>query len=93
MTVDMPNNIAQYNKYMGSVNLFDSALNLYIPRIRSKKWWWFLFVWCLMAMTNSAWRLYQKVVPNMTKEPLLNFTRHLEHHLLHQEGQELRSKV
>ena len=33
MTVDMPNNIAQYNKYMGSVNLFDSALNLYIPRI------------------------------------------------------------
>ena len=33
-------------------------------------------------MTNNAWRLYQKVVPNMTKEPLLNFTRQLVLHMI-----------
>jgi hypothetical protein len=84
--VDMPTMISQYNKYMGSVDLFDSALNLYRPRIRSKKWWWSLWIWSLMAMVNNSWRLYQRVIPNCEKMPLLDFTRQLVIQMLKKHG-------
>ena len=84
--VDMPNQIAMYNKYMGSVDLFDAALNLYRPKIRSKKWWWSLWIWSLMAMLNNAWRLYQRVVPGCQKTPQLQFTRDLVLQMLKKHG-------
>ena len=36
--------ISEYNKGMGGVDLFDMLLGSYRQNLRSKKWWWPLFV-------------------------------------------------
>ena len=70
--VPIPGPIIQYNCHMGGVDTFDQMFNLYKIRIRSKKWWWPLFVYFLNASMINAWRLYTGLKGNM---PLLSFIR------------------
>ena len=60
-TVDMPQNIALYNKYMGGVDLLDAMIAKYRIRLRSRKWYWALFSWVISALTVNAWKLFMKV--------------------------------
>ena len=59
-TVYKPTNIFQYNKNMGGVDLLDYFVNVYRPRIRSKKWYWPLFQYSLLLSLHSGKKLYHE---------------------------------
>ena len=60
--IPQPQMVANYNKYMGGVDLLDRFLSDYRPRVRSKKWWWCLFSHFLNMSAVAAWRLHRKLV-------------------------------
>lgn len=66
ITLPMPKCIAEYNKYMGGVDLIDKQVSLYRIRIRGKKWWFPIFTQFLDISVVNCWRIYQKIHPNET---------------------------
>ncbi|XP_039286653.1 piggyBac transposable element-derived protein 3 isoform X1 [Nilaparvata lugens] len=62
--VKRPSLIGEYNKFMGGTDLMDENVNRYRVGIRSKKWWWPIFSWCLDVSLQNAWYLY-----NMANRP------------------------
>ena len=66
----------------GGVDLFDKFFNNYCTKIRSKKWWWPFFSWCLDASIVNAWLLQKKVMESTM--PLLDFRRSVAQQLLKQ---------
>ena len=70
--VDMPAAVAVYNRTMGGVDLHDQFVANYRVRIRSKKWWWPLFIWHVNSAAVNAWLLYRKLGHDVT---LLEFIR------------------
>lgn len=83
ISVNMPGPLSQYNRYMGGVDVFDQSFNAYKVRVRSKKWWWPLFVYILNASTINAWRLYVSVRGPIG---LLQFTREVASLLIRVNG-------
>ena len=59
--VPQPNLIKLYNKKMGGVDLFDKMRGLYRIRIRSRKWYWPYFRFCLNGSIVNLWLLYRFV--------------------------------
>ena len=57
--IDQPNSISVYNKTMGGVNRMDQNIGAYMINIRSKKWWWPLFRFCVDLAVNNAFQLYR----------------------------------
>ena len=55
---DQPNPISVYNKTMGGVDRMDQSIGAYIINIRSKKWWWPLFRFCVDLAVKNAFQLY-----------------------------------
>jgi len=47
MNITQPATIAKYNRCMGGTDSMDQNLNLYRISVRSKKWWWALFAFCV----------------------------------------------
>ena len=70
--IPQPQMVANYNKYMGGVDLLDRFLSDYRPRLRSKIWWWCLFSNFLNMSVVAAWRLHKKIGETM---PHLQFRR------------------
>ena len=62
ITVEQPPVIVAYNKYMEGVDRVDQNVATYRIRIRSKKWWWPLFIFCLSVSFNNACQLYRHVL-------------------------------
>ncbi|VEN42899.1 unnamed protein product, partial [Callosobruchus maculatus] len=60
LPVPQPNVVGQYNKFMGGVARMDQNVNNYRINIRSKKWWWTLFVFCLDTAMHNAWQFYRR---------------------------------
>ncbi|KAK9739199.1 Transposase IS4 [Popillia japonica] len=60
VSVDQPTAINFYNKGMGGVDRFDQMRGLYRSRIRSKKWYWPLFRFCLNGAVVNMWYLYRR---------------------------------
>lgn len=60
VNVPRPDLIGRYNSNMGGTDLMDENINTYRIDIRSKKWWWCIFTWCLDAAISNAWILYRK---------------------------------
>ena len=58
--ISQPNVIAQYNKNMGGVDRMDQNINNYRISVRSKKWWWPLFAFCLDSIMHNAWQIYRR---------------------------------
>ena len=56
--IDQPDFISVYNKTMGGVDRMDQNIGAYMINIRSKKWWWPLFRFCVDLAVNSAFQLY-----------------------------------
>lgn len=52
---------AQYNKFMGGVDLVDNSEKNYAITTRVKKWYWCLYTWFLNICMVQAWRLYRYV--------------------------------
>lgn len=71
VTIQQPQMIAEYNKYMGGVDLHDNGVANYRIGVRGKKWWWPLFINCLSSSAVNAWKLYRRM--NKEKIPLLDF--------------------
>lgn len=76
--IDQPNLIAQYNQCMGGTDRMDQNISSYRCSIRSKKWWWPLFLFGLEVSMQNAWLLY-RLCPSHETNPLhlLNFRREI----------------
>lgn len=60
IAVPQPTLIQLYNKGMGGVDLFDKMRSLYRTRIRSKKWYWPLYRFCLDGSIVNLWLIYRQ---------------------------------
>lgn len=78
MTVECPNIISLYNKFMGGVDALDALIAYYRIHIRSKKYYHrFFFHFVDMAIVNS-WLLYRRDseslnIPKKKQRDLLSF--------------------
>ena len=57
--IDQLNSISVYNKSMGGVDRMDQNIGAYMINIRSKKWWWPLFQFCVDLAVDNAFQLYR----------------------------------
>ena len=69
--INQPNSISVYNKTMGRVDRMDQNIGAYMINIRSKKWWWPLFRFCVDLAFNNAFQLY-RLQPLQQGEKLLD---------------------
>ena len=60
VSVSQPKIISAYNKDMGGVDRADQNIANYRISIRSKKWWWPLFIWPIDMVISNAWVLYRQ---------------------------------
>lgn len=74
ISTSQPEVIKMYNAGMGGVDLFDKMRGLYRIRIRSKKWYWPLFRFCLNGSIVNLWMLYRQEHKTIS---LLEFTRQI----------------
>ena len=77
--IDQPNSISVYNKTMGGVDRMDQNIGAYMINIRSKKWWWPLFQFCVDLAVNNAFQLYclQPLQQGEKQLDLLGFRREI----------------
>lgn len=59
--IDRPFAVAQYNSYMGGVDLIDSIIGRYKILLRSKRWNVRIFYHLLDLTVSNAWLLYKRV--------------------------------
>lgn len=85
LPVPQPFVIGQYNKNMGGVDRMDQNINNYRINIRSKKWWWALFAFCLDSSIHNAWQSYRSQ-PDRSKIDFLKFRREITHCYLKKYG-------
>lgn len=71
--------LKKYNVHMGGVDLFDQSVSQYRNRIRSKKWWWLLFTWGIVAALVNGWKLYRSLGHDI---PFLQFTHECSQEIL-----------
>lgn len=58
--VTMPHVVSIYNQYMGGVDMLDSFLAKYRFRMRSRRWYMYLFWHFLSVALVNAWQLYRR---------------------------------
>ncbi|KAF2888104.1 hypothetical protein ILUMI_18069 [Ignelater luminosus] len=75
LPVSQPNVIFMYNKYMGGVDRMNENIDKYRVCIKSKRWWWVLFTFCLDTAVHNAWQLHRKYTSENTKLDYLHFRR------------------
>ena len=74
VSVPQPNIVKLYNKQMGGVDLFDKMRGHYRVRIRSRKWYWPLFRFCLNGSIVNLWILFLCIHSSIS---LLEFIRQI----------------
>ena len=62
---------------MGGVDRIDQNISTYMINLRSKKWWWPLFRFCVDVAVNNAFQLYRLRQPDASESKLdaLEFRR------------------
>ena len=77
--IDQPNAISFYSKTMGGVERMDKNIDAYMINIRSNKWWWSLFQFCVDLAVNNVFQLYRLQTPNQGQKRLdiLGFRREI----------------
>ena len=76
IAVDRPHVIGVYNKGMGGVDLMDMMCTLYKFKLRSKRWYMYIFYHTLTIALANAWFLYKrncKILDNEKALPLRKF--------------------
>ena len=63
----MPHAIAEYNKFMGGVDLCDMLLELYRIDFKSKKWYMRILFYVEDLATVNGWLLYHRTL-NKSKQ-------------------------
>lgn len=51
--------IKHYNQTMGGVDRMDQNVEKYRISIRSKKWWWPVFMYCIDLAVQQTWHIYR----------------------------------
>lgn len=74
--IDQPSMIAQYNMQMGGTDRMDQNVGCYRISIRSKKWWWPLFIHMIDVSLQNAFYLYKRS-PSYTDGDFLSFKREI----------------
>jgi DNA excision repair protein ERCC-6 len=69
INIDQPALINHYNKTMGGIDRMDQNIAKYRIAIRSKKWWWSIFAFCLDLAVQQTWHLY-RATPTGEENPL-----------------------
>jgi len=69
--IPQPNLVAEYNKFMGGVDLHDNGIANYRIKIRGKKWWWPLFINMIDSTVVNSWKIYN--IANETKISQIEF--------------------
>ena len=64
----MPHAIAEYNKFMGLVDLCDMLLELYRIDFKSKKWYIKIFFYVLDLATVNSLLLYRRTLNKKSKQ-------------------------
>ena len=59
ISVPCPNNVLDYNRTMGGVDLLNQSHKVYRISVRLKKWYWSLYTWFLSVQMVQAWRLFR----------------------------------
>ncbi|KAG6458350.1 hypothetical protein O3G_MSEX010814 [Manduca sexta] len=74
--VQCPQNVRQYNRHMGGVDLSDMLISLYKTPFKSRRWYLAIFAQIIDICINNAWLLYcQKDSGNVkSKKPLEAFS-------------------
>ena len=57
--IPQPKVVHVYNRYIAGVDRLDQNLEAYMINLRSKKWWWPLFRFCIDVAINNAYQLYR----------------------------------
>ena len=70
-SVNCPEIIAFYNKYMGGVDLTDQLAGIYEFDIKSTKWWKKVFYKILMLTTTFSYIIYNEIRHKNKKIPFL----------------------
>lgn len=83
--LNIPGMIHEYNKYMGGTDLMDENVNRHRIAIRSKKWWWAIFSWCVDVSIQNAWILHN-MSHRTDKITQLEFKRQIAVHYLRTYG-------
>jgi DNA excision repair protein ERCC-6 len=76
--ISEPRLIGSYNDHMGGTDRMDQNVAKYRINIRSKKWWWPLFLWGIDVALQNAWLLYRNMQQRyVTEDPddFLEFRR------------------
>lgn len=84
ITIEQPQLIRQYNMFMGGVDLHDNAVSNYRISIRSKKWYWPLWLSVLESSVVNAWKIHVLVDKQLGRAPIsqLDFRVQLATNLL-----------
>lgn len=59
-TISRPAIVAEYNKFMGGIDLHDAVTALYRYSIRSKRWYMYIFYYTINMMVVNAWLRHRK---------------------------------
>jgi len=79
--VTQPAAIKQYNANMGGTDRMDQNVGCYRTSIRSKKWWWPLFIYMMDVSVQNAFYLYKRSSAyGQHRLDLLGFKREIEVH-------------
>lgn len=62
--IPQPFAIRHYNQTMGGVDRMDQNIAKYRISIRSKKWWWPVFAYCIDLSVQQVWHLYRATDAN-----------------------------
>lgn len=60
---------------MGGVDRMDGNIDKYRVCIKSKRWWWVLFTFCLDTAVHNAWQKHREYASENTKLDYLHFRR------------------
>ena len=59
VNIEQPGLIKQYNEHMGGVDRCDQNISLYRIGVKSRKWWWPLFIWIPDVIMQNCWLFYR----------------------------------
>lgn len=79
ISVDQPKVFQRYNSGMGGVDRLDQNLSCYMTNMRSKKWYWPIFRFCVDLAVQNAYQLYRlrENIPKAPDHDLLSFRREI----------------
>ena len=60
INIERPAVVQEYNRFMGGIDLLDSLLAKYKYRMKSKRWYMYLFWNSLMMAVVNSWLLYRR---------------------------------